>query len=110
MDLKGILTQFEKVRDDFAAGKFATAVEDFIPIQQAIVDLARAVGFQAGPDDATTAAEIMNCCDECCALAAHPPKAAADPHAVGKIGDGKILAGLFEWAKVILPLILPLII
>lgn len=106
MGLTEILTQFKQVRDDLSGGKFASALRDVAPIIETLADLATAIGFKAGPDDDAVKAEILACADDCCKLTANPPKAAADPQTVGKIGDGKILAALFEWAKLILPLLL----
>jgi hypothetical protein len=109
MSLTEILNGLKKVRDDFAAGKFAAAWEDTLPIQQGLIDLARAVGFQAAPGDATVIAEIHSTLDDCCQLAATAPKAAAGP-TVGRLGDGALLAKLLEFLKTVAPIIIPLII
>lgn len=107
MGLSELLKQFEALRDDIAGGKYASALRDFSPIVEALADLATAIGFQAGPKDAAIKAKIQATFDECCDLAASPPvAAAADPHGVGKLGDGTFLKLLLEALKVILPLVL----
>lgn len=106
MELIDILGQLKAIRTDLSGGQFIQAWQDTLPLQQSLIDLAKNIGFKAGPGDEATAKEIKAVLDECCQLAASPPKGAE----FGKLGDGKLLAQLIELFKQLAPIIIPLII
>lgn len=106
MSLTNLLTQFQKVREDIVAGKYATAWEDTLPIQQGMIDLARAIGFKATPDDVAAGQQIIGVICDCESILQAAPKEVE----ATKFGDGTFLKLLLEFLKTIAPIVIPILI
>ena len=102
LSLLDMLNAFKQVREELKNGNYIAAWESTLAIQQFLINTAKSLGFQAGPNDDTHFAECMGILSECRAMCEHLPITGP----IGKLGDGKLLKILLDYLLVILPLII----
>lgn len=81
--LDDILTAWNKVKADIAAGSYLQAYEDTLDAQRAVLEFGKSLGFKAGPDDEAKSDDIEATVQECADLC--------------KQDKGKMAAGAFDW-------------
>jgi hypothetical protein len=98
-----IITQLKEVRDRLKAGEPVGAWEATLPIQQSLIDGARAVGIKTltcTPAEKQEATDLLN---ECVSLCTTPSKEAS----ATAIGDGTFLKLIFDLFLRLLPILFP---